>query len=205
MFSFFLFWDWFPIEITWFAMLFLLSIRIPSMLANSIAPLFSAFDRCHYPIPFFYRFHAFNLHQLALYQYPRLVALVLVACMVLVGCSKSTSPSNIDVVSENHCADSRYITISNTGSQSRALNNWTIEEDMEYPLPDIVLYPGVDVKIWSGPGTNDSQNIYVGRTSLVWDAKNVMYVRLVEDGFLGGQVELHWFGGQACYPALGPP
>jgi hypothetical protein len=133
----------------------------------------------------------------------RIVFLVLMVLMALVGCSKSASQPSIEVKSENHCADSRYITLTNTGSKSRTLQGWTIAEDMEYPLPDIVLYPAVDMKIWSGPGTNDSQNIYVGRTSLVWDAKNGLSVGVVNPGIFG-ELELYFVGGQVCYPALGP-
>jgi hypothetical protein len=85
----------------------------------------------------------------------------------------TTPVSSLTVTAELECEDSRYITITNTGSATVSLDGWTIENDRQpYILSAITLAPGTSIRVWSGTGTDDSGNVYIGRATERWHVKN---------------------------------
>jgi hypothetical protein len=129
--------------------------------------------------------------------------LFILMALLLIGCGKAT-PLEWEVDSEKECADSRFVTFTNLDSTSITLEGWTIHEDKNYVLPNTVIAAQSSVNIWSGTGTNDAQNIFVGRTTDVWDVKNGINVDLEPKQNLGpfSPVRMYFLGGQVCYPSL---
>jgi hypothetical protein len=122
--------------------------------------------------------------------------LLVIIALLLVGCG--VAKTRLVITIEKSCVDSRYITLTNPGIYKRVLRGWELHENKRYDLPDIVIPAKSSVNIWSGTGTNDSQNIFIGRKELVWDVGN-MYLEKTGRGFLGtSDFEVYFFGVGIC-------
>ncbi len=123
--------------------------------------------------------------------------LFMLIALLLTGCSKNT-PFDLEVVSEKECADSRFITVTNQGTASITLQDWSIYEDNEYVLPNTVLAAQSSVNIWSGTGTNTPENIFVGRTTDFWDVENNVQLEVRQHGnfgIFGGKIQVFFSSG----------
>lgn len=100
--------------------------------------------------------------------------ILLLGILLVVQMLWGTTPVyRLTVTAEFECEDSRYITITNTGTVAVSLNGWTIENDRQpYILSAITLAPGTSIRVWSGTGTDDSGNVYIGRATERWHVKN---------------------------------
>ena len=64
-----------------------------------------------------------------------------------------------------------YVTIKNTNSSSKNLQNWTLRDDSGniYTFPSYSLGSGSTVKVWSKAGSNSGNNLYWGSTQPIWN------------------------------------
>lgn len=68
-----------------------------------------------------------------------------------------------------------YCTITNREQQAVSLNGWWLDSpkwnyvDRFYFPNGITLAPGATVRVHSGPGLNTDTDIYMGRTTIMWD------------------------------------
>jgi hypothetical protein len=107
----------------------------------------------------------------------RLLVIILALLLLAAGCG-SPSSFGLDVELEHFCKESRYLTMSNSGTKDVSLEGWTIEaEGFTYTLPRVVVAPGESLRAWSGTGTNDRYNIYIGRPVETWDPKESLSFR----------------------------
>jgi hypothetical protein len=128
---------------------------------------------------------------------------VLLSEVLLSGCSPSSRSARlgVEVETEHSCEDSRYITMTNLHSGNVSLKGWTISnEHATYVLPDIVLAPGGRVNIWSGPGTDDAHNIYIGRSVDTWAVRNASLRVSSPRPLLFGTGSIHFLGCQVEVP-----
>lgn len=124
---------------------------------------------------------------------------IILILMLLNGCGHSSTI--FDVETEHFCEDSRYITMTNLHSNNVSLKGWTVETThATYVLPDIVVAPGEHVNIWSGPGTDDAHNIYIGRSGVVWEPTRGS-LRVERPPSLLGNIEMHFL---SCTVDLAP-
>ena len=51
------------------------------------------------------------------------------------------------------------------------MTNWTLSDlaNNTYSFPPYILAAGASVKVWTNSGTNDSANLYWGRSQAVWN------------------------------------
>ena len=64
-----------------------------------------------------------------------------------------------------------YVEIKNHDTKSYKMKGWYIKEDkqgLKYTFPDFTLGSGATVRVWTGPGTNDSDDLYWGRSEEAW-------------------------------------
>lgn len=68
-------------------------------------------------------------------------------------------------------AQNEYVRIENTGTGPTTLTNWTLCDSQNncYVFPAFTLAAGNWVRVWTGPGPNDSLNLHWGRIDPVWD------------------------------------
>lgn len=92
--------------------------------------------------------------------------------------SLTVSDRNVDV--GNYNPDEEYITIQNTGGNPIDMTGWYLRDRFDdgavdgrgeprFQFPDFVLDPGAEVRIWTGTGSDDDENLYWGLTGQnVW-------------------------------------
>ena len=72
-----------------------------------------------------------------------------------------------------------YVTLENTGRTNADLKGWTLTNPATGAtrvLPSFILRPGRVVRIHSGSGTSDWNDVYLGRRAL-WGAHGTAVVR----------------------------
>ena len=77
-----------------------------------------------------------------------------------------------------------YIAIENTGLFPTRLRGWAIEYEANgyvYELPTVTLSPGRTVRVWSGAGQDDTDDLYAGRAETAWAVNGLK----VQGGILG--------------------
>jgi hypothetical protein len=85
-----------------------------------------------------------------------------------------TAQPNIDI--EDIVGDppeplEEYVLIENNDSKSYDMEDWYIKEDkngLRYTFPSFTLAGGASVRVWTGPGTNNANNLYWGRSEPAW-------------------------------------
>ncbi|MDM8527838.1 lamin tail domain-containing protein [Anaerolineales bacterium HSG24] len=68
-------------------------------------------------------------------------------------------------------SEEEHVQIQNTGPSELDMTGWTLEDEGKYKFifPDFTLQPGATVKVWVITGTNDTENLYSGLKSSVWN------------------------------------
>src|SRR5690348_13153672 len=76
-----------------------------------------------------------------------------------------------DLPVTNAKLNKEFVTLKNTGTTSRNLTGWTVEDlaGHVYTFGSFTLRPGWKVRIHTGRGTNTSTNRYWGRRAYVWN------------------------------------
>ena len=71
----------------------------------------------------------------------------------------------------NSSLNAEFVTLKNTGTTSRNLTGWTVEDlaGHVYTFGNFTLRPGWKVRIHTGRGTNTSTDRYWGRRAYVWN------------------------------------
>jgi phosphatidylserine/phosphatidylglycerophosphate/cardiolipin synthase-like enzyme len=66
---------------------------------------------------------------------------------------------------------SEYVQIQNTSGAALDMTGWTLRDlaNNTYTFPTFTLAAGATVKVWTNSGTNDSANLYWGRSQAVWN------------------------------------
>jgi Lamin Tail Domain len=64
-----------------------------------------------------------------------------------------------------------YVLIENDRFVTADLTDWTLEDAAghKYSFPAFALVPGATVKVWTGIGTNDAENLFMGRRAAIWN------------------------------------
>lgn len=73
-----------------------------------------------------------------------------------------------------------YVEIKNKESRTAQLKGATLKDESgnKYTFPSFSLNPGSTVRVWTGKGSNDSHNLYWGRSEQVWnDIADCAYLR----------------------------
>jgi len=67
--------------------------------------------------------------------------------------------------------DREYVNILHSGSAPVQLTGWTLKDSAghKYTFPSFTLLPGNRVKVWSGHGTDNTENLFWGREQAVWN------------------------------------
>lgn len=94
-----------------------------------------------------------------------------------------------------------YCTITNRGSTPISLNLWRLDSpkwgivDTYYFKDDVTLAAGASIRVHSGVGQTTATNVYMGRSTVMWDGRNYDYAvlydqygRQVADFFPAGDV-----------------
>ena len=68
-------------------------------------------------------------------------------------------------------AEGEYVVIQNDTSTPTNVLNWTLRDAANhvFKFPSYVLLPGFDVKVWTGVGTNDAENLFWGHHEGIWN------------------------------------
>jgi Lamin Tail Domain len=71
----------------------------------------------------------------------------------------------------NSSLNQEYVVIKNTGTRARSLRGWTLKDRAghEYTFPTFRLGGGKTVKIHTGRGTNDSNDLYWRSGAYIWN------------------------------------
>lgn len=71
----------------------------------------------------------------------------------------------------NSSLNAEYVTLKNTGTTSRNLAGWTVEDlaGHVYTFGNFTLKPGWKVRIHTGKGTNTSTDRYWGQSWYIWN------------------------------------
>jgi hypothetical protein len=64
-----------------------------------------------------------------------------------------------------------YVLIQNDRAAPVSLASWALFDAAQhaYSFPALVVVPGGTVRVWTGTGTNDAENLYWGRRQAVWN------------------------------------
>jgi len=64
-----------------------------------------------------------------------------------------------------------YVLIENDRTGSADLDRWTLQDAAQhtYRFAALTLAPGATVKVWTGTGTDDAENLHWGRHQAVWN------------------------------------
>ena len=67
---------------------------------------------------------------------------------------------------------SESVVILNNGEAALLLNGWTLKDSQgsTYTFPQLTLYPGGTVQVFSRPGTDTAADLYWGRSAPVWES-----------------------------------
>jgi hypothetical protein len=73
------------------------------------------------------------------------------------------NPDGDDVLGE-------YVLIRNPDATPVTMTGWRVRDNdgAEYVFPAFTLHGGATVRVWTGSGTNDANNLYWGRGLAVW-------------------------------------
>ncbi len=86
----------------------------------------------------------------------------------------STGDQQVSIVSINGAGslESEQVVIRNEGSESLLLTGWYLKDShgITYTFPQITLYPGGEVTVHSGSGTDKLPDLHWNRSSPVWQA-----------------------------------
>ena len=80
-----------------------------------------------------------------------------------------------------------YCTITNRGSTPLSLKNYRLDSpkwgivDVYYFSPDVIIAPGASIRVHSGGGKPTATDIYMGRTTVMWDGQNYDYAVLYDN------------------------
>jgi serine/threonine protein kinase len=97
-------------------------------------------------------------------------------------------------------AEGEYVLLENGGDTAVHLTNWSLEDAANQPhiftFPTFTLPPGAMVKVWTGSGSDDTENVYWRRGSAIWN-NNGDTAKLFDDigmeidrcEYEGGEVE----------------
>ena len=78
-------------------------------------------------------------------------------------------------------------TITNRGQSPQSLDGWWLDSpkwdhvDRFYFPNGITVQPGASINVHSGPGNNDAKNIYMFRTTVMWDQQPYDYAVLYDN------------------------
>lgn len=73
-----------------------------------------------------------------------------------------------------------YVEIKNKESRTAQMKGAILKDETgnKYTFPSFTLSPGSTVRVWTGKGSNDSHNLYWGRSEPVWnDTADCAYLR----------------------------
>jgi len=75
----------------------------------------------------------------------------------------------LGVIGVGTLSDERIV-IQNSGSQALVLTAWYLEDDKSqtYTFPQLTLYPGGSVQVYTRAGTDTLPDLYWGRAAPVW-------------------------------------
>ncbi len=70
--------------------------------------------------------------------------------------------------------DTEYVEIKNEGDKSVDMTDWILRDENQnvFTFPDFTLSKGAKVKVWTKAGTDNSSNLYWGKTEPVWNNKS---------------------------------
>lgn len=76
-------------------------------------------------------------------------------------------PTGVDVTGE-------HVVITNTGDEATRLDGFVLQDAApkrphRFVLPRLTLAPGSSVRVWTGKGKKDGENLYWGRAKSVWN------------------------------------
>jgi phosphatidylserine/phosphatidylglycerophosphate/cardiolipin synthase-like enzyme len=76
-----------------------------------------------------------------------------------------------DIVYDPLDTISEYVVIANRSGAAVEMSGWTLSDlaGNTFSFPSFTLASGATVKVWTKSGTNDSANLYWGRTQAVWN------------------------------------
>ena len=74
------------------------------------------------------------------------------------------NPPGLDV-------DGEHVLIRNDTSAAVTMGSWTLRDAVNhvFTFPAFVLAPGLTVKVWTGKGTNNAENLFWGYGSAIWN------------------------------------
>ena len=119
---------------------------------------------------------------MALYDAMRRVFVVMIALLVNIGAALPAAAAvrfvriNFNPPgADTHSKDSlrqEYVLITNNGNKVKQLKGWKLRDsdgDAVYRFPDFKLRPGRDVRVRTGPGQDDGNDLYMDKLTYVWD------------------------------------
>jgi hypothetical protein len=102
-----------------------------------------------------------------------------------------------------------YCTITNRDNQPVSLDGWRLDspkwaivDTFRFPS-DVVLQPGASINVHSGPGLDSPTDIYMARTTVMWDGQPYDYAVLYDN--YGRQVSDFFPAGDVGPPPTQPP
>ncbi|HST05036.1 MAG TPA: lamin tail domain-containing protein [Chloroflexia bacterium] len=102
-----------------------------------------------------------------------------------------------------------YCTITNRDNQPVSLDGWRLDspkwaivDTFRFPS-DVVLQPGASINVHSGPGLDTPTDIYMARTTVMWDGQPYDYAVLYDN--YGRQVSDFFPAGDVGPPPTQPP
>lgn len=94
--------------------------------------------------------------------------------------------------------ENRYVVVTNNSSSPINFEGWRVTNSGEpYILPNRWLQPSESIKLWSGSGTDDTDNLYARHSRDAW---RFDYGLTVESKNLFGVLSLHSFIVVNCDP-----
>jgi hypothetical protein len=102
-----------------------------------------------------------------------------------------------------------YCTITNRGQSAQSLDGWWLDSpkwshvDRFYFPGGITVQPGASINVRSGPGNNTSTDIYMFRTTVMWDGQPYDYAVLYDN--YSRQVSDYFPAGEKGPPPTPPP
>ena len=122
--------------------------------------------------------------------------------------------ANVTIDSINYRAsivdlNGTYCTITNRDKQPISLDGWRLDspkwaivDTFRFPA-DVVIQPGASIRVHSGPGLNSATDIYMFRTTVMWDGQPYDYAVLYDQ--YGRPVSDFFPAGDVGAPPTPPP
>ena len=85
--------------------------------------------------------------------------------------------SSIDFNPPGDDVPAEHVVIRNDRRTAIAMAGWQLRDDKQHPVtgpfrfvfPNITLWPGEDLVVWTGAGHNDAENLFWGLNHAVWN------------------------------------